>query len=114
MITEKNTGDKMNTQRAETMPALTQTRQTDNRYTSAKNTALGLPGPPFLTLFPLESILLAGHPQSQPPPRHDARPRPYAGLNQKTEPAASPARCWASALRWTLPELTPVVRDLSS
>ena len=30
MITEKNTGDKMNTQRAETMPALTQTRQTDN------------------------------------------------------------------------------------
>ena len=46
MITEKNTGDKMNTQRAETMPALTQTRQTDNKYTSAENTALGLPGPP--------------------------------------------------------------------
>ena len=46
MITEKNTGDKMNTQRAETMPALTQTQQTDNKYTSAKNTALGLPGPP--------------------------------------------------------------------
>ena len=46
MITEKNTGDKMNTQRAETMPALTQTPQTDNKYTSAKNTALGLPGPP--------------------------------------------------------------------
>ena len=114
MITEKNTGDKMNTQRAETMPALTQTRQTDNRYTSAENTALGLPGPPFLTLFPLESILPTGRPQSQPPPRHDARPRPYAGLNQKTEPAASPARCWASALRWTLPELTPVFRDLSS
>ena len=46
MITEKNTGDKMNTQRAETMPALTQTRQTDNKYTLAENTALGLPGPP--------------------------------------------------------------------
>ena len=46
MITEKNTGDKMNMQRAETMPALTQTQQTDNKYTSAKNTALGLPGPP--------------------------------------------------------------------
>ena len=46
MITEKNTGDKMNTQRAETMLALTQTRQTDNKYTSAKNTALGLLGPP--------------------------------------------------------------------
>ena len=46
MITEKNTGDKMNSQRAETMPALTQTQQTDNKYTSAKNTALGLPGPP--------------------------------------------------------------------
>ena len=30
--------------------ALTQTRQTDNKYTSAENTALGLPGPPFLTL----------------------------------------------------------------
>ena len=46
MITEKNTGDKMNTQRAETVPALTQTRQTDNKYTLAKNTALGLLGPP--------------------------------------------------------------------
>ena len=46
MITKKNTGDKTNTQRAETMPALTQTQQTDNKYTSAKNTALGLPGPP--------------------------------------------------------------------
>ena len=46
MITEKNTGDKMNTQRSETMLALTQTRQTDNNYTSAKNTALGLLGPP--------------------------------------------------------------------
>ena len=82
MITEKNTGDKMNTQRAETMPALTQTRQTDNRYTSAENTALGLPGPPFLTLFPLESILPTGRPQSQPPPQHDAGPWPYAGLYQ--------------------------------
>ena len=46
MITEKNTGDKMKTQRAKTMPALTQTRQTDNKYTSAENTALGLLGPP--------------------------------------------------------------------
>ena len=46
MITEKNTGDKMNTQRAETMPVLTQTQQTDNKYTSAENTALGLLGPP--------------------------------------------------------------------
>ena len=36
MITEKNTGDKMNTQRAETMLALTQTRQTDNKYTLAE------------------------------------------------------------------------------
>ena len=46
MITETNTGDKMNTQRAETMPTLTQTRQTNNKHTSAENTALGLPGPP--------------------------------------------------------------------
>ena len=36
MITEKNTGDKKNTQRAETMLALTQTRQTDNKYTLAE------------------------------------------------------------------------------
>ena len=81
MITEKNTGDKMNTQRAETVPALTQTRQTDNKYTSAENTALGLPGPPrnFLSL---EVILPTRRPQSQPPPQHDARPWPYAGLNQ--------------------------------
>ena len=42
----------MNTQRAETMLALTQTQQTDNKYTSAKNTALGLLGPPE-TSFPL-------------------------------------------------------------
>ena len=46
MITEKNTGDKMNAQRAETMPALTQTQQKDNKYTLAENTALCLPGPP--------------------------------------------------------------------
>ena len=41
----------MSTQRAETVPALTQTQQTDNKCTSAKNTGLGLPGPPFLNLF---------------------------------------------------------------
>ena len=52
MITEKNTGDKMKTQRAKTMPALTQTRQTDNEYTSAENTALGLPGHPLKLPFP--------------------------------------------------------------
>ena len=52
MITEKNTGDKMNTQRAETMPALTQTRQTDNKYISAENIALGLLGHPLKLLFP--------------------------------------------------------------
>ena len=52
MITEKNTGDKMNTQRAETMLALTQTQQTDNKYTLAENTALGLPGPPQKLPFP--------------------------------------------------------------
>ena len=51
MITEKNTGDQMSTQRAETVPALTQTQQTDNKCTSAKNTVLGLPGPPFFNLF---------------------------------------------------------------
>ena len=103
MITEKNTGDKMNTQRAETMPALTQTRQTDNKYTSAENTALGLPGPPFLTLSLLRVsyrqdvhrasrltstmpglglMLVLTKEQRQPPPQHNARPRPYAGLNQ--------------------------------
>ena len=52
VITEKNTGDKMNTQRAETMLALTQTRQTDNEYTSAENTALGLPGHPLKLPLP--------------------------------------------------------------
>ena len=51
MITEKNTGDQMSTQRAETVPALTQTQQTDNKCTSAKSTGLGLPGPPFFNLF---------------------------------------------------------------
>ena len=51
MITEKNTGDQMSTQRAETVPALTQTQQTDNKCTSAKNTGLGLPRPPFFNLF---------------------------------------------------------------
>ena len=43
----------MNTQRSETMPALTQTQQTDNKYTSAKNIALGLLGTPLETSFPL-------------------------------------------------------------
>ena len=51
MITEKNTGDQMSTQRAETVPALTQTQQTDNKCTSAKNTGLGLPRPPFFNFF---------------------------------------------------------------
>ena len=68
----------MNTQRAKTMQALTQTRQTDNKYTSAENTALGLLGPPrnFLSL---EVILPTRCPQSQQPSQHDAGPRPYAG-----------------------------------
>ena len=104
MITEKNTGDQMSTQRAETVPALTQTQQTDNKCTSAKSTGLGLPGPPFCNLFlpltvsyrqdvhrasrlpsimPGLSLTLGlTRKQSQPPPQHDAGPRPYAGLNQ--------------------------------
>ena len=50
MITEKNTGDKMNTQRAETMPAHTKIRQTEDKYTSAENTVLGLPRAPWFLL----------------------------------------------------------------
>ena len=77
MITEKNTGDQMNTQRSETMTALTQTRQTDNKYTSAEDTALGLPGPPR-NFFSLEIILPTRCPRSWPPSQHDAGPGPYA------------------------------------
>ena len=105
MITEKNTGDQMSTQRAETVPALTQTQQTDNKCTSAKSTGLGLPRPPFFNLFSPSSVsyqqdvhrasclpntmpglgltLVLTRKQSQLPPQHDAGPRPYAGLNQK-------------------------------
>ena len=36
----------MNTQRAVTMPAHTKMRLTEERQTSAKDTVLGLPGPP--------------------------------------------------------------------
>ena len=50
VITEKNTGDKMNTQRAETMPAHTKIRQTEDKYTSAENTVLGLPRAPWFLL----------------------------------------------------------------
>ena len=67
----------MNAQRAETMPALTQTRQTDNKYTSAENAALGLPGPPR-NVFSLEVILPTRCPQSQPPSQQVAGPQPYA------------------------------------
>ena len=94
----------MSTQRAETVPALTQTQQTDNKCTSAKNTGLGLPRPPFSNLFlPLRVsyrqdvhrasrlpstmpglglTLVLTRKQSQLPPQHDGGPWPYAGLNQ--------------------------------
>ena len=100
MITEKNTGDKMNTQRSETMLALTQTRQTDNKYTSAENTALGLPGPPNPeTSFPLRLSYQQGvHRASRLPSKMLGLGLKPARFNPLTEPATFPARCRASAL----------------
>ena len=93
MITEKNTGDKMNMQRAETMPALTQTRQTDNKYTSAENTALGLPGPPNPeTSFPLRLSYQQGvHRASRLPSTMLGLGLMPVRFNPLTEPAAFPA-----------------------
>ena len=73
MITEKYTGSQQSTQRA------TQTPQIDKQITNARR-------PPTM-----HSILPAGCSQSQPPPRHDTRPRPYAGLNPVTRASHLPS-----------------------
>ena len=75
MITEKYTGSQQSTQRA------TQTPQIDKQITNAR-------WPPTMN-----SILPAGCSQSQPPPQHETRPRPYADL-----PLHFTARCLPSTI----------------
>ena len=118
MITEKYTGSQQSTQRA------TQTPQIDKQITNAR-------WPPTM-----HSVLPAGCSQSQPPPRHNTRPWPYAGLNPVTrasrlpstkpgpgltltclctlEPDASPVRYRASDFIWASATLAPVLRALIS
>ena len=64
MITEKYTGSQQSTQRA------AQTPRIDKQITNAR-------WPPTMP-----SVLPAGCSQSQPPPRHNTGPRPYADLIQ--------------------------------
>ena len=73
MITEKYTGSQQSTQRA------TQTPRIDKQITN--------------TRWPLtmHSILPAGCSQSQLPPQHETRPRPYAGLNPVTRASCLPS-----------------------
>ena len=75
MITEKYTGSQQSTQRAAQIP------QIDKQITNAR-------WPPTM-----HSILPAGCSQSQPPPRHDTRPRPYTDL-----PLHFTARCLPSTI----------------
>ena len=75
MITEKYTGSQQSTQRA------TQTPQIDKQITNTR-------WPPTM-----HSILPAGCSQSQPPPQHETRPRPYADL-----PLHFTARCLPSKI----------------
>ena len=75
MITEKYTGSQQSTQRA------MQTPQIDKQITKVR-------WPPTM-----HSILPAGCSQSQPPPRHDTRPRPYTDL-----PLHFTARCLPSTI----------------
>ena len=75
MITEKYTGSQQSTQRA------TQTPQIDKQITNTR-------WPPTM-----HSILPAGCSQSQLPPQHETRPRPYADL-----PLHFTARCLPSTI----------------
>ena len=73
MITEKYTESQQSTQRP------MQTPKTDQQITNAR-------WPPTM-----HSVLPAGCSQSQPPPRHDTGPRPYAGLNLVTRASRLPS-----------------------
>ena len=73
MITEKYTGSQQSTQRA------TQTPQIDKQITNAR-------WPPTM-----HSVLPAGCSQSQPPPRHDTGPQPYARPNPVTRASHLPS-----------------------
>ena len=85
MITEKYTGNQQSTQRA------TQTPHTDKQITNAR-------WPPTM-----HSILPAGCSQSQPPPQHETRPRPYAGLNPVTRTSRLPSTKPGPSLTLDLP-----------
>ena len=87
MITEKYTGSQKSTQRAKMAPALTQSQQIDKQTTNAE-----WPPPTQHWVFlNFHSVLPAGCSQSQPPPQHETRPRPYAGPNPVTRASRLPS-----------------------
>ena len=56
----------------------------------------------------MHSILPAGCSQSQPPPRHETRPRPYAGLNPVNRASCLPSTKPGPGLMLDLPlDFTP-------
>ena len=85
MITEKYTGSQQSTRRA------AQTPQIDKQITNARR-------PPTM-----HSVLPAGCSQSQPPPRHNTRPWPYAGLNPVTRASRLPSTKPGPGLTLDLP-----------
>ena len=85
MITEKYTGSQQSTQRATQIP------QIDKQITNAR-------WPPTM-----HSILPAGCSQSQLPPRHETRPRPYTGLNPVTRASHLPCTKLGPGLMLDLP-----------